>query len=212
MNKSMKDQLPSLKVQFKEHKYTHSGIQKTIPVPIFLEHSVFKTKLPKSKWIASDEEQFSCCVSSLKKDYLDNPEVIKSTLMKENKRMIDRDIQLFKANKKAIKEAEEKMLNATKNKNLEQQAKWLKELRRLTHNITFIQTPKGKPYKILSEDEILKKQIKDITNPPSNAKGRIFGYIWHHNEKKGVIELVAKDVHEANPHVGGNKIWGDGVR
>ncbi|OUD23253.1 hypothetical protein FPG92_13065 [Flavobacterium psychrophilum] len=73
-------------------------------------------------------------------------------------------------------------------------------------------TPKGKPYSLYSEEEILAKQLSDISNSSSNTQGRIFGYIWHHSEKPGVIQLVRKDVHEFNRHTGGNAIWGGNIR
>ncbi|PKH69303.1 hypothetical protein CXF59_00030 [Flavobacterium sp. ALD4] len=104
------------------------------------------------------------------------------------------------------------MLEATKTNNLVEEAKWLKELRQRTYKITFIHTPKGKPFKLYTEDEILAKQLKDISNSSSNNQGRIFGYIWHHSEKPGIIQLIRKDVHEFNRHTGGNAIWGGNIR
>lgn len=65
--------------------------------------------------------------------------------------------------------------------------------------------------KILNAEEILAKQIKDITNPPASAKGRIYGFTWHHNQQLGKMELVEVGIHDLNRHIGGNKIWGGSI-
>lgn len=36
------------------------------------------------------------------------------------------------------------------------------------------------------------------------------GYVWHHSENPGVLQLVAKEIHDATPHTGGRAIWGGG--
>lgn len=36
------------------------------------------------------------------------------------------------------------------------------------------------------------------------------GYIWHHNEKAGVLQLVDEAVHSKTGHTGGREIWGGG--
>ncbi|MBC5842641.1 HNH endonuclease [Flavobacterium sp. F-380] len=74
---------------------------------------------------------------------------------------------------------------------------------------------RGKVYKsngvVLNEEEMLKKQIKDILQENSGQqKGRIFGFTWHHNEAVGRMDLVADDIHKKVKHVGGNSIWGGG--
>ncbi|MCT3758860.1 HNH endonuclease [Elizabethkingia anophelis] len=52
------------------------------------------------------------------------------------------------------------------------------------------------------------QQLKDIKagNP------RPEGLTWHHNEKKGVMELVDQEIHAKTGHTGGNNIWGGDIR
>lgn len=71
---------------------------------------------------------------------------------------------------------------------------------------------KGQEYtfkgKILTGDDMLQKQIADITNPKNN---RVFGFIWHHNERDGLMELVSQNVHDNVKHIGGKQTWGGGA-
>lgn len=62
--------------------------------------------------------------------------------------------------------------------------------------------------KVLKGEEMLEKQIADITNPKNN---KVFGFIWHHNEKDGVLELVTQNAHNGVKHIGGKQTWGGGV-
>ncbi|WP_050179702.1 HNH endonuclease [Domibacillus robiginosus] len=36
------------------------------------------------------------------------------------------------------------------------------------------------------------------------------GYVWHHSEQPGVLQLVDKEIHDRTPHTGGRAIWGGG--
>ncbi|MFE8699757.1 HNH endonuclease [Cytobacillus sp. FJAT-54145] len=36
------------------------------------------------------------------------------------------------------------------------------------------------------------------------------GYVWHHHEQPGVIQLVDQEVHQDTGHTGGREIWGGG--
>lgn len=36
------------------------------------------------------------------------------------------------------------------------------------------------------------------------------GYVWHHSEQPGQLQLVDKDVHDRTAHTGGQVIWGGG--
>ena len=71
---------------------------------------------------------------------------------------------------------------------------------------------KGKEYafdgKVLRGEEMLEKQIADIVD---SKKNRVFGFIWHHNEKDGVMELVSEKVHNNVKHIGGQTTWAGGV-
>lgn len=60
----------------------------------------------------------------------------------------------------------------------------------------------------LKGDAMLEKQILDITNPKIN---KVFGFIWHHNENDGVMELVVQSKHKGAKHIGGKQTWGGGV-
>lgn len=59
--------------------------------------------------------------------------------------------------------------------------------------------------------KMLEKQIKDIRQKNSGKQqGRILGFVWHHNENIGVVDLVAYDKHNSVKHIGGRNIWGGG--
>ncbi|MDO4325859.1 MAG: HNH endonuclease [bacterium] len=36
------------------------------------------------------------------------------------------------------------------------------------------------------------------------------GYVWHHNEEKGIMQLVDAETHDKTAHTGGMSIWGCG--
>ncbi|MHC0037592.1 HNH endonuclease [Pseudoneobacillus sp. C159] len=36
------------------------------------------------------------------------------------------------------------------------------------------------------------------------------GYVWHHSEQPGVLQLVEEEVHEKTGHTGGRELWGGG--
>ncbi|QBK26944.1 HNH endonuclease [Ureibacillus thermophilus] len=36
------------------------------------------------------------------------------------------------------------------------------------------------------------------------------GYVWHHNEEPGVLQLVDEDIHNHTAHTGGRFLWGGG--
>lgn len=59
--------------------------------------------------------------------------------------------------------------------------------------------------------EMLEMQKKDILQKKSGKQqDRIFGFVWHHNEEAGIIDLVAYDKHNSVKHIGGRNIWGGG--
>ncbi len=64
---------------------------------------------------------------------------------------------------------------------------------------------------ITDPNEMLEMQIKDINQINSGGQqDRIFGFVWHHNEEVGIIDLVAYDKHNTVKHIGGRNIWGGG--
>lgn len=49
------------------------------------------------------------------------------------------------------------------------------------------------------------RQIEQIHN------GKVpEGYVWHHNEEPGVMQLVDRSLHETTAHTGGRSLWGGG--
>jgi len=64
---------------------------------------------------------------------------------------------------------------------------------------------------ITDPNEMLEIQKRDILQEnPGSQQGRVFGFVWHHNENVGVIDLVAYDKHNSVKHIGGRNIWGGG--
>ncbi|PGM60556.1 hypothetical protein CN947_16785 [Bacillus cereus] len=59
----------------------------------------------------------------------------------------------------------------------------------------------------VSKDIFTPKQLAQI----SAGKERIQGLTWHHHQVPGKMQLVVSKVHGVN-HLGGNKLWGDGIR
>jgi hypothetical protein len=51
------------------------------------------------------------------------------------------------------------------------------------------------------------KQLIDIYN----GEARIKGLTWHHHQVPGKMQLVVSTTHKVN-HLGGNSLWGDGIR
>jgi len=37
------------------------------------------------------------------------------------------------------------------------------------------------------------------------------GYVWHHSEQPGILQLVDKDLHDKTGHTGGRYLWGGGA-
>ncbi|MFA2546161.1 HNH endonuclease [Bacillus cereus] len=60
------------------------------------------------------------------------------------------------------------------------------------------------------------KISKELFSPGQLAqinagKARIKGLTWHHHQVPDKMQLVISKVHKVN-HLGGNKLWGDGIR
>ena len=53
------------------------------------------------------------------------------------------------------------------------------------------------------QKEQIKDGVEDGTAPD--------GYVWHHNEETGKMELVDADIHAKTGHTGGRAIWGGGT-
>lgn len=199
-----------LKVKYFKFSYMKNGQKVIVDIPDFVKHLIFETKLPSKLQVAPDRLQFIDAMKSYSKQFLKNPQ-LREILRKSNNEMLERDLIYFEKNKSSIKYAENKMLEATKNNDLAEQAKWLQELRKRTQKITFIETPKGKPFvRYTTEEQVYAKQKIQIENP-SGSQGRFFGYVLHHTEKN-VLQFVQKDIHEFNRHIGGNAICGGNVR
>lgn len=59
----------------------------------------------------------------------------------------------------------------------------------------------------ISKELFTKKQLAQI----NDGLPRIDGLIWHHHQIPGKMQLVIKEVHSVN-HLGGNRLWGGGIR
>lgn len=57
------------------------------------------------------------------------------------------------------------------------------------------------------KSKFTKQQIDAIF---SSIDGRIPELTWHHHQKEGILQLVDRAIHMANPHTGGRSIWGGG--
>ncbi|MBF8150100.1 HNH endonuclease [Winogradskyella sp. F6397] len=198
----------SLKVKNSTHTYIKNGIKKTIKVADFSQHSIFSTTLSKDLLVATRELHYENALKGLQKSFSKNKDEFIEVLKKRNAIIMKRDKEFFEANKKQIRAIEQKMITASKNNNLIKEKELLSELRNIANKITFKLTPKGKPIQFLDENQILKRQLADITNPKLNRKSKVFGFTWHHNEKKGVMNLVDEVVHKFNDHAGGYSKWG----
>ncbi|CAH1202464.1 hypothetical protein PAECIP111893_01794 [Paenibacillus plantiphilus] len=66
--------------------------------------------------------------------------------------------------------------------------------------------------KAIEEGKVPKELFTDLQLKYIMAeKDRIPGLTWHHHQVPGKMQLVPTDVHKAN-HLGGNSLWGDGIR
>lgn len=198
----------SLSVKTYRHSYIKNGTKTTIKVADFRKNSIFKTTLSKDIIVATREVHYENALKAFQQKFSQNKDGFIIILRKHNAKILKRDKEFFEANKNQIREIEQKMMIASKNNNIEEEKLLLSQLRNLTNKITFKLTPKGKPVQFLNENQILERQIADITNPKLNNKSKVFGFTWHHNERVGVMELVDEVVHTSNGHDGGFSKWG----
>lgn len=184
----------------------------------FDSHTLSSVKLAKSSYLLPDVEQFKQARKLLKDQFELDPEVFKRNLKKVNARMQKNDDEIFNLVEKEFRYAEKKMLDALNIedavKKNEEVLKWDKFRKNLTKDIVNIQVIKGKPFKKLTPEEMLDRQMKEITNTNVKAKGNLYGFQWHHSEKDGIMQAVAMDVHSLgdNSHIGGRQIWGGGTQ
>lgn len=62
---------------------------------------------------------------------------------------------------------------------------------------------------MIQKDHKLKKQFSK-EQLEEIADGVIpDGYVWHHNEKEGLMQLVDSEIHAQSKHTGGNYLWGE---
>ena len=60
----------------------------------------------------------------------------------------------------------------------------------------------------VSRDLFTPQQLDQI----EKGRARIKGFTWHHHQVPGKMQLVLEDIHGAVNHLGGNKLWGEGIR
>ena len=58
---------------------------------------------------------------------------------------------------------------------------------------------------LAAELHLTPQQVEDLHNNVTPE-----GYVWHHHEQPGVLQLVEEDVHNTTAHTGGRFIWGGG--
>lgn|GEM_PF-2371430 len=71
----------------------------------------------------------------------------------------------------------------------------------------------GKTYKKFSlaeRQEILKERTWENFIENINNGNQPSGFVWHHSDKKGIIQLVDEELHRYTSHTGGQKVWGGG--
>lgn len=66
--------------------------------------------------------------------------------------------------------------------------------------------------RVTENPEFAKKFTKEEITNIKLGKG-LKGHTWHHNEAKGVMDLVKSEVHNSpfNSHIGGNALWAKGT-
>ncbi|MYD63434.1 MAG: HNH endonuclease [Gemmatimonadetes bacterium] len=57
----------------------------------------------------------------------------------------------------------------------------------------------------LDTEQFTDRQLEQIRNGDKPE-----GYIWHHHEDSGRMQLVPSDIHEKTGHTGGRSLWGGG--
>lgn len=55
----------------------------------------------------------------------------------------------------------------------------------------------------IETDKFTPRQLEQIKNGDKPE-----GLTWHHNEEKGLMELVPSEIHQNTAHTGGKSIWG----
>ncbi|WP_246140813.1 HNH endonuclease [Bacillus marasmi] len=63
-------------------------------------------------------------------------------------------------------------------------------------------------YGELASDLFTPQQLDQI----EKGRARIKGFTWHHHQVPGKMQLVLEDIHGSVSHLGGNKLWGKGIR
>lgn len=81
-------------------------------------------------------------------------------------------------------------------------------------NVTQFKECNRQLYKAIEEDPEIRSQfseelIEQILDGCTTGQAPD-GFVWHHNEVEGVMQLVERTVHERTTHTGGRFIWGGG--
>ena len=92
-------------------------------------------------------------------------------------------------------------------------AKIPKEMYQSSDKVQFCECNKQLSKAIADDPELAKKftpeQIDQIKEGESDGTAPD-GYVWHHNEEAGTLQLVDFDTHSKTGHTGGRAIWGGG--
>lgn len=57
---------------------------------------------------------------------------------------------------------------------------------------------------IVDENMFTEKQLNQIKSGLESVEG----FVWHHHQDIGRMQLLLRRIHEATGHVGGDKLWG----
>lgn len=62
----------------------------------------------------------------------------------------------------------------------------------------------------VNSDTELSTKFSDEQLEQINNGDRPDGYVWHHTENPGELQLIDKDTHDKTGHTGGQAVWGGG--
>jgi hypothetical protein len=166
-------------------------------IPDFKPYTTYETKLPRKDWFQSDKTQFSMLNKGLHKKISADPSMrnqIAQTALNEL-----RYGNPTSNGKERIK---------TFLKNIPASKPLFSPL-----DIVLLENGQGltpQTWKQINSDPVFRQQIIQL-NEAAIQKGQTpLGYVWHHHEAPGKMQLVEKKVHDAIPHIGGRSIWGGG--
>ena len=94
---------------------------------------------------------------------------------------------------------------------------WNDPVSRIKTEIDRVYESRGDRYLVLldaNENGEVSKELfsAEQLDQIKKERAKIKGLTWHHHQVQGKMQLVLKDIHGSVNHLGGNKLWGDGIR